>query len=103
MNEDIQKVSIDYDSGLNKFIVKLNGETFHFSPQQYMEFVNHSIVSINSIIAEKFSHSLKSFLDETTKPGEVTKKRRSRKTFTKKDCEIIADEVDQWFKDQING
>lgn len=101
MNEDVQKVDIDYDVGQNRFIVELNDDIFYFSPSQYMEFVNYSIVAINSVIAEKFSSSLKGFLD-----GKKTDKKRRKKeiAFTEEDSALISNEVEQYFKEHpISG
>lgn len=95
MDEDIQQVIIDYDVNQNRFMIKLNDTIFYFSPNRYMDFVQHSIVAINSIIAERFSNSLKSFMEG----AENTETSKKKKTFTKKDCETIANEVEQWFKE----
>jgi len=103
MNEDVQKVSIEYSDDKNKFIIILNGDIFHFSPQQYMEFVNHSIVAINSIIAERFANSLKNFMKNGKPEDPGIPYKSKKKTFTKKDSVLIADEVENWFKEHLNG
>ncbi len=99
MNEDVRKVGIEYNADINKFIIILNGGSFHFTPNQYMEFINHSIVAVNSIIAEKFSNSLKSFMEDAKVSKVESTKLGKKKAFTKKDCGLIADDVEKWFKE----
>ncbi len=101
MYDEVHKISINYDEKHNKFGIEINNIAFSLSPQQYHEFIGASITAMNTVIASKFSESLQQFLENSN--SESFKVPKNKKTFTKKDCSLIAEEVDKLFKDRMNN
>jgi hypothetical protein len=91
--EPIENIFVSFDEDNKVFYVEINEEYgFTLDPQQFMEFVNKSIVVINEVIHDNFNSSIKSLMNATHK--------KALKKIEEGDEQRAVDDIEEMLKTQ---
>ncbi len=94
--EPIENIFVSFDEENKLFYVEINEEYgFTLTPNQFLEFINKSIVVTNAVIQDNFNASMKSFLSATHKSA-------SRRIVDGDGLRAI-EEVERLLKENDNG